>query len=265
MSIEFEGQVAVITGGNRGIGKATAMELASLGADVALVARDLEALQAAAGEIAQATQRRAFSFQIDLTDDQQIQRGVSAIGEALGRIDILVNSAAPVGRGTGARASIESDHEVLDEFTVKPLGYLRMTRAVVPYMQRQGWGRVINLGGGAALTAGRLSATILNISVAALTKTLGNELGPFGITVNAIHPGIVATERFDERFTEIARRQGRTIEEHRQQLAEAAAIRRMVTPEDIAHVIAFLASRNAVAICGETIVVNGGAGSTIRY
>ncbi|MPZ13899.1 MAG: SDR family oxidoreductase [Chloroflexi bacterium] len=262
---EFENQVAVVTGGNRGIGKAVAWELAREGADAALVARDRVALQAAADEISRGTERRILPFQIDLTDNEQIRRGVQAIGEACGRIDILVNGAAPVGRGTELRSSTESEEEVLEEFTVKTVGYLRMTRAVVPYMKRQGSGRIVNLGGLAAVTAGRLSATIRNVSVTALTKTLGNELGPFGITVNAIHPGIVATERFAERFAEIARRQGRTIEEHQQQLAEATAIRRMVTPQDIAHVVAFLASPRAAAICGETIVVNGGAGSTIRY
>lgn len=265
MNGELEGKVAIVTGGNRGIGKAAARELARQDADAALVARDLVALKAAAEELCHETARKVLSFQIDVAQDEQIRQGVAVIGEAFGRIDILVNAAGPAGLGERPALPSQSDQQVLEEFTIKTLGYLRMAREVVPYMKQQGWGRIINLGGMAALTAGRLAGTIRNVSVTAMTKTLANELGPFGITVNAIHPGTVDTERFDERFEGLARRQGRTIEEYRQQLAEAAAIRRLVTPEDIAHVIAFLASPRAAAICGETIVVNGGAGASIRY
>lgn len=265
MNGELEGKVAIVTGGNRGIGRATARELTRQGADAALVARDLAALRATADELAVETKRNVRYFQIDVSQDEQIRAGVKAIAETFGRIDILVNGAGPAGLGEPAAPPSQSDQQVLEEFAVKTLGYLRMAREVVPHMKRQGWGRIINLGGMAALTAGRLAGTIRNVSVTALTKTLANELGPFGITVNAIHPGTVDTERFEERFGDLARRQGRTIQEYRQQLAESTAIRRMVTPEDVAHVIAFLASPRAAAICGETILVNGGAGSTIRY
>lgn len=265
MSGELEGKVAIVTGGNRGIGKAAARELARQGADAALVARDLAALMATAEELTRETERKVHYFQIDVAQDEQIRQGVQRIGEAFGRIDILVNGAGPSGLGERPAPPSQSDHQVLEEFTIKTLGYLRMAREVLPYMKQQGWGRIINLGGMAALTAGRLAGTIRNVSVTAITKTLANEVGPFGITVNAIHPGTVYTERFEERFAEVARRQGRTMEEYRRQLGEANAIRRLITPEDVAHVIAFLASPRAAAICGETIVVNGGAGSTIRY
>lgn len=266
MDLELEGKVALVTGGNRNIGKAIAKELARNGADIAIAARDLAALEAAAGEISRKTGRKVLFFQADLSHAEAIKQLAKDVVEAFGRIDILVNGAAR--RGTpapGGAATSPSDEQILEDFTVKALGYLRLSRTVAPYMKQQGWGRIINISGMGALTVGNLSTSIRNVSVVTITKTLANELGPYGINVTAIHPDNVYTESFAERFGAIAQQQGITLEEYARQMGERNAIRRLVTAEDIAYVVAFLASPKATAICGETIVVNGGAGTTIRY
>src|SRR5437867_1024087 len=147
MDLELTGKVAVITGASRGVGKAIARELAKEGVDVAIGARHREALEEAASELEQETGRRILPVPTDTTNWESVRRMVETAVVTLGRVDILVNNAAtPGGLVRGALADA-SDEALLDDINTKVVGYFRCAKAVAPYMQRQGWGRIINIGG----------------------------------------------------------------------------------------------------------------------
>ena len=177
MDLELTGKVAVITGASRGVGKAIARELAKEGVDVAICARHREALEEAAGELEQETGRRILPVPTDTTNWESVRRMVETTAVTLGRVDILVNNAAtPGGLVRGALADA-SDEALLEDIDTKVVGYFRCAKAVAPYMQRQGWGRIINIGG----LSGRQSAVLSgmrNAAIVHLTKTLSDQLGP---------------------------------------------------------------------------------------
>ena len=258
MDLELTGKVAVITGASRGVGKAIARELAKEGVDVAICARHREALEEAAGELEQETGRRILPVPTDTTNWESVRRMVETTVVTLGRVDILVNNAAtPGGLVRGALADA-SDEALLEDIDTKVVGYFRCAKAVAPYMQRQGWGRIINIGG----LSGRQSAVLSgmrNAAIAHLTKTLSDQLGPSGITVNLVHPGATRTERSGPMYAEQARKEGVSVEEIERRIAQNIAIRRIVEAREIGYVVTFLASPKSTAITGEVIAAGGGS------
>ena len=258
MDLELSGKVAVVTGASRGVGKAIARELAKEGVDVALCARTREALEEAASELEQETGRRILPVPTDTTNWESVRRMVETTVVTLGKVDILVNSAAtPGGLVRGALADAREE-DLLEDINTKVVGYLRCAKAVAPYMQRQGWGRIINIGG----LSGRQSTVISgmrNAAIVHLTKTLSDQLGPSGITVNLIHPGTTRTERSDPMYAERARQEGVTVEEIERRIAQNIAIRRIVDAREIGYVVTFLASPKSTAITGEVIAAGGGS------
>ncbi|WP_348753523.1 SDR family NAD(P)-dependent oxidoreductase, partial [uncultured Aquincola sp.] len=172
MDLRLTGKRAVVTGGSRGIGKAVAAALAAEGVDVALLARDRAALDAAAQAIAAASGRRVVGVVGDTTDDASVQAAFAQAVDALGGpIDILVNAAAePAGYAAPPKlAQIQGDffHAELD---TKVMGYIRCAREVVAGMRAQGWGRIVHVSGLAARQAGNTVGSIRNVAVAALAK-----------------------------------------------------------------------------------------------
>jgi NAD(P)-dependent dehydrogenase (short-subunit alcohol dehydrogenase family) len=253
MDLQLTGKRAIVTGGSRGIGKAIARQLAEEGVDVAIAARTQAALEATAAEIAAATGRRVVPIATDMGDDASVKALVEAAAAALGGIDILVNDAAAPG-GTVPSAKIDqvTAENLIFDFNVKVAGYMRAARAVAPVMAKSGWGRIINIGGGAARRTGNYIASIRNSAVSSLTKNLADELGPKGINVVAIHPGTT--------------RAGQTIDPAFEARAKAAvSIGRIVDATEIAYLVAFLASPKSIAINGETIAAGGGIIGPINY
>jgi NAD(P)-dependent dehydrogenase (short-subunit alcohol dehydrogenase family) len=234
VDLELEGRRAIVTGGSSGIGLATARALAGEGARVAVVARDAEALAAAAQEIG------ALAVPADTGSDESVAAMVTTVSETLGGIDILVNAAATRNQGGFSEDDLEA------HLAIKVRGYLRCARAVVPHME--GWGRIINVSGLAARQTGSVVGSVRNVAVSALTKNLADELGPQGINVTVVHPGPTVTERMPPAV-----------------LAESVSIGRLVTAAEVADVIAFLASPRSVAINGDAIAVGGGAKGAIHY
>jgi NAD(P)-dependent dehydrogenase (short-subunit alcohol dehydrogenase family) len=151
MDLQLTGKRAIVTGGSRGIGKAIARQLAEEGVDVVIAARGRDRLEAAAAEIAKATGRRILPIVADMGDDASVEALVAMAAGQLGGIDILVNNAAAPG-GTVPSAKIEqvTGANLLFDVNVKVAGYLRSARAVAPHLVKNGWGRIINIGGGAA-------------------------------------------------------------------------------------------------------------------
>ena len=253
-----------MTGGSRGIGLAVARALAAEGCDVALVARDAAALAAAREEVA-AVGRRVMAVSCDTGDDEAVREMAAAVASGLGGVDILVNAAARP--NTGAVVGIDGfdADEFAEQVNVKVLGYLRCIKAVVPLMRENGWGRIINVSGLAARSTGAITGTVRNVAVAALTKNLADELGRDGINVNVVHPGVTLTEKTQEMLAGRAARAGVSVDEVERQIGASVSIGRIVTADEVASVVAFLASPRSVAINGDAIAVGGGAVGPIFY
>jgi NAD(P)-dependent dehydrogenase (short-subunit alcohol dehydrogenase family) len=272
MDLGLEGKRAIVTGGSKGIGKAIALELAREGVDVAIVARTRDQLESAARELAAETKRTIIPLAADVTSKEQVDRMVAEAVERLGGLHILVNSGSPPG-GTGtATGPIENlvDEDLLQDFNVKYVGALRCVRAALPFLKPQGWGRIINISGTNARTAGNLSGGARNGALVHFTKTLAVQLGRYGITVNCVHPGQTRTERTPRLLAARAAELHTTPEdaERRDYAPDSPrgnAIGRMVDASEIAHVTAFLASDKSWAISGELIVATGGAGRSVYY
>ena len=267
MDLELEGRAAIVTGGSRGIGKAIARALAEEGVDVAIAARTREPLEVAAAELAAGTGRRIVPVVADTGSTPAVEAMVAEAVARLGRLDILVNNAARPGGGPAPAPAIEeiADAAFAEEMNTKVLGYLRCARAVAPHLKANGWGRIINVSGLAARQSGTAIGSMRNVAVAALTKNLADELGPHGVNVTVIHPGLTWTERMPELLERRAAEWGVSADEARARMAEGNAIRRIVDASEIAHVAAFLASPRSAAIQGDAIAAGGGAGRAIHY
>lgn len=264
MDLQLEGKRALVTGGSRGIGRAVTRRLALEGCDVAICARNEGRLREAAAALAAQTGRKIVPFVCDTLRPDDIKRFVEGAAAALGGIDILVNSAARVG-GTPGTIETVSDADVLRDFEEKVLGYLRMAQAVLPYMKQAGWGRIVNISGGAGRAPGvNVSGGVRNIGVANLTRSMANALGGYGINVTCVYPGLTYTEATQERYEEEARRQGKSAEQVAQEAAERTLIKHVVTMHDIANVVAFLCSPLSIAITGEVITANGGQSADVH-
>ena len=265
MDLELSSKRAIVTGGNRGIGLAVARALAAEGCDVALVARDKAALQAARESVAAASGRTVLAVSADTGDDQSVRDMAAAVVAGLGGVDILVNAAARP--NTGAVVGIDGFDaaEFAEQVNVKVLGYLRCIREVVPHMRAGGWGRIVNISGLAARSTGAITGTVRNVAVVALTKNLADELGRDGINVTVVHPGVTVTEKTPEILALRAERAGVSVAEIERRLGSAVGVGRLITADEVAAVVTFLASPKSVAINGDAITVGGGAIGPVYY
>lgn len=257
MDLQLEDRVALITGGSLGIGRAVAEALAREGMNVAIVARTREALETAAAQIEEATGRKVLPVAADVTDDDAVREAVRRTVDAFGRLDVLVNGAAhPGGLVRGELEHVDAAN-LLRDIDIKVVGYLRMAQACAPHMKANGYGRIVNIGGLTGRGSKQISG-MRNVAICHMTKTLSDQLGPDGITVNVIHPGVVDTPHIHELYAKEAARQGLTAEQVEANYKAVTPIRRILTPEDIADTVCFLASPRAGAITGESIGVDGG-------
>lgn len=265
MDLGLEGKAALVFGGSKGIGKAIALELAREGVDVAIAARRSDVLEQTAAELRASTSRRILPIQVDVTHKEQVDAAVARAVDELGGLHILVNSAAtPGGSSSGPIENID-DTAVLSDFDIKYMGALRTARAAAPYLRREGWGRIINISGHNARNGVNISAGARNVALVHLTRTLANQLGSSGITVNCIHPGPTRTERFQER----AREAGLPLDEWERRGLEnplwSNFLDRVIDASEIAYLALFLASKKASAITGEVIEASGGVGTAVHY
>ena len=264
MELGLQGKVAIVTGGSKGIGRATALALAQEGADVAICARGVEALEEAAGEIHSRTGRRVVSVRADMTAPEDIQNLVASTITDLGGVDILVNNAV---NSVAAPFMELPDDAWLNHINVKVMGYVRCAREVIPHMQLRGGGRIINIGGMAARSANNLTNSngVTNSAVSNIAKNLSDQVAKDGILVNCIHPGTTRTPRQVMILERRAKDANSSVEEAERLAVSEIPIGRMVEPEDIANLVLFLVSDKASAITGQTIAVEGGAGRGIHY
>ena len=266
MDLGLEGKVAVVTGGTRGIGLAAARLLAREGADIVLVSRNADEAARVAGEVGGATGRRALGIAADTTDDDAVAAMAATVERELGGAHILVNCAAePAGQKAVPKPSEAQWASLASHMDTKVMGYLRCARALLPLMRRAGWGRIVNVSGLGARRTGDVVGTIRNVAVVALGKNLADELAGTGIAVTTVHPGLTRTEKVDAMIEARARAEGRPVAQVEASLAENVLIGRLPTAEDVAEVIAFLASARSAAINGTAVDVGGGLRGSVNY
>lgn len=250
--MSFQGRVALVTGGSRGIGAATAKILAYRGARVAVSARTVSELEQVVMEIRKEG-GQGLSVQCDVTNDEQVKYMIKRVVEEWGRLDILINNA---GTGAPERSVEETSSEDWDQSIIINLkSAFLCVRASAPIMKKQGYGRIVNISSHAGRNFGRQSGLQYGAAKAGLigfTRNLAVQLGPHGICVNAIAPGMVLTKRVKDRLETVSK-------EEIQNLISSNPLRRLAQPEEMATVIAFLASDDASYVNGVCLDVNGGS------
>jgi NAD(P)-dependent dehydrogenase (short-subunit alcohol dehydrogenase family) len=245
----LQGRTAIVTGASRGIGAAIARALDRAGARVAVVARSRAALEGVAAEMS----NRPLVLAMDLADPEAPGRLVAQAGERLGAIDVLVNNAA-----AAARLPVqELDAELVDQlYAVNVRAPLLLIAALAPSMLERGSGVIISVSSVSAVvgTPRRAAYAATKGAIDAATRSLAIELGPHGIRLNSVAPGVVDTELWAR---------NKAIPGVIEQIEALTPLRRWSTPEDVADVVAFLASDGARFITGETICVDGGMARTV--
>ena len=264
MNLSLEGKIAIVTGGSKGIGRATALALAQEGVDVAICARGMGDLEDAAADIRASTGRKVLAVQADMGNPEDIKNLVATTVSELGGVDILINNAV---NSIAAPFMELADEDWMNHINVKVMGYVRCSREAIPHMQERGGGRIINIGGMAARSANSLTNSngVTNSAVSNIAKNLSDQVAANGILVNCIHPGTTRTPRQAMLLERQAKDANITIQEAEQRAVEAIPIGRMVESKDIADLILFLVSDRAGAITGQTIAVEGGAGRGMHY
>ena len=262
MNLGLKDRVAVVTGGSRGIGRACAAELLAEGAVVVLASKNPDVNAAAVRDLDALHPGRVLGEPTDVTDDHAVAAMTGRVAERCGRIDILVNSAATVIPQDFFKMG---DGELTNLLDQKFNPAARCIRHVVPHMRRRKWGRIINVSG----LAGRqphftvVPAALNNSAMLNLTKALAAELVKDGILVNAVVPYIIDTERQEETMREWAQLTGQSEAEVRQQRVSKLPVGRMGRPDEVAAVVAFMASERSSYVVGTAWYVDGGGSMTL--
>ena len=262
MDLHLTGKRAVVTGGSQGIGKAAARQLALEGCKVVIASRTEANLQAAAASINAEAPGSVDYVTFDARDPASISSLFEQAAQKMGGIDILINNAARTGRGEDDSFGSGPVDQMVQDFEEKVGGYVLCARSAAPYMKKEGWGRIVNLSGGAGRMRGALlSHGTRNAAIRQVTVTMANALGPFGINVVCVSPGSTLTEWGMDRDREAAEKQGKTLEQYQKDVADKTLLKHTVTAADVADVIAFLCSPRAISLNAANFDVNGG---TIR-
>jgi len=257
MDLGLKGRVAIVAAASTGLGRAVATELAREGARVAICARTRDTLQEAAEAIRKETGAEVFHEALDVRDAAAVGRFVDAVEKRFGRIDVCVtNSGGPPSK-LFADTQPEDWRSAVDLLLMSAVFFARET---LPRMKRNGWGRFITITSYAVKQPvdGLLLSNSIRAAVTGLARTLANEYGAYGITVNNVCPGYTATDRLDELAEAISKRSRVTPEEVYAGWKRQIPAGRIGTPEEFASVVAFLASERSSYVNGTSLAVDGG-------
>jgi NAD(P)-dependent dehydrogenase (short-subunit alcohol dehydrogenase family) len=257
MDLKLTGKVAVVAGGSKGIGAATARLLAEEGAKLLLTARGPEALAATAQVIHDATGAEVQTISADLSAPGPAEDVAKAALDAYGRIDILVNSA---GAARGGAFESLSDEVWADALNLKFFGTMRMVRAVLPAMRARKYGRIVNVAGntGSQPHPGLLPGGCANAALLSFTKGLSEDIVKDGIVMNALQPGPARTEHWDTLMTNLSRGTGLNNAEFETEFLKLIPMGRTAEAGEMAQMIVFLASDTAAYMTGRSVIVDGG-------
>ena len=249
----FDGRVAVITGAARGIGFGVATRFAEEGASVAIIDLDEAAAAEAAAKLPLADGATSVGIGANVAKAEDAEAAIARAVEELGGLHILMNNAG-ITRDNLLFKMTEDDWDLVMNVHLK--GHFLMSKAAQAVFVKQKYGKIINVSSTSALgNRGQANYSAAKMGVQGFTRTLAIELGPYGVNVNAIAPGFIATEMTDQ----TAARLGLDVDDFRKLSAEANPVKRVGEPADIAAAAAFLASDEASYITGQTLYVDGGA------
>jgi len=258
MNTGLKGRTAIVAASSQGLGKATAQALAAEGANLALCARNQQALESLAAEITAKHKVEVFTRAFDVTDTAAAQRFVEDVARKFGRIDVCVTNAG----GPPAKDFLAlTPEDWRRAFDLNLLSTITFAHAAVPHMQKNKWGRVV------AITSVSVKQPIgdlilsntIRVGVVGLMRSLANRFGRDGITFNNVGPGYTRTDRLKQLAASRAASANATEEEMFQKWAADTATGRIAEPEEVADAIVFLASERAAAITGQTILVDNGS------
>ena len=241
--LELEDKVAIVTGGNQGIGRATALRLAEAGAKVVVASRNQVRNRQVAAEIEQRFQRQAVPLAVDVAERQAVEALVEKVIEEFGQVDILVNNAGICRLSQPFEELEDAAWDAVLDVNVK--GVLHCVRAVIPFFKAKKAGKIVNVASLAGEVGGIATAADYVASKAAvigLTKSLARYLGPYQVNVNAVAPGFIRTSMTEAMQIDVG----------------GIPLRSVGEPEDVAEAICFLASSRSRYITGTTLDVNGG-------
>lgn len=256
MNLGIKGKRAIVTGGNRGIGRCCALALAREGARVCITARDEQRLNNTLEEIKEAG-GEGYAVNADLTELENCVKVVDETVGAFGGVDILVNCAGAAKGGDILNLPTEL---IDDALGLKSYSYLRLSQLVIPHMKKNHWGRIIHIAGGAGKSPTQMNIPIslANISILNMTRALSDAVSGDGILVNAICPGLTNTERARTMQQERAKNEGRDVEQILKELGSELPAGRLAEPEEIADVVTFLASESCSYLFGSSLYMDGG-------
>jgi 3-oxoacyl-[acyl-carrier protein] reductase len=257
MDLAMTGKKAIVTGASEGIGKAITRALANEGVDVAICARRKEPLEQAAAEIARATGRQIIPITADLTKPDDAEAFISKAHQSLGRIDILVNNAGSAPGGVIAHLTEEDWASALQ---LKFMGYVRCMKHVLPIMQKQNKGRVVNLIGndGIKVSYWEIAPGAANAAGQNLTLSLASQYGKHNISFVAVNPGPVRTERWAGLVKAMARDMNISFEAADKLAPSSIPLGRIAECEEVANLVTYLASDLAFFVNGTMIEIDGG-------
>jgi 3-oxoacyl-[acyl-carrier protein] reductase len=257
MDLNLNGKTALVCGASDGIGKATALELARMGARIVLLARNAEKLEAVKNQLSTSHQQEHHYLVADFNDPIALEQIVSTFLKENEQINILINNTGGPPGGPAHKAPLE---EYVTAFRQHLLCNQLLVSLVLPGMKESGYGRIINV----ISTSVKAPLPNLGVSntirgaVANWSKTLANELGEFGISVNNVLPGATETGRLASIISNKSAKTGKSEDEVAQNMTAAVPLRRFAKPEEVANAIAFLASPSAAYISGTNLPVDGG-------
>ncbi len=257
MDLGLAGKIAIVCGASKGLGFATAQELSREGCSVAICSRDKNRIEQAAQKIERRTGQAVYPFQVDLSKNDQIESFADTVVSKLQRIDVLVNNTG----GPPAGFFINfADQDWISAFQNTMLSAVTLTKQILPVMVNNNWGRIINL---QSISVKQpiddlILSNSIRMAVVGWAKTLANQYAKYNITINTIATGYTLTERLSNLANVIAQREHSSPDQILNRFKAKIPAGRLAHPDEIASLVAFLASERAAYITGTTIPVDGG-------
>lgn len=257
MDLKLDNKVAVVLAASKGLGKAIATTLSAEGAKVIIGSRNADELNKTATKIEQLTGNGVIAIPVDVSKSEDIENFIKQAADKFGRIDILLNNAG----GPPFDKFENFDEQAWQKaFELNLLSVAHLSRLALPYLKRSGNGRIINIVSGSvkSVLANSVLSTSMRMGIVGMAKLMADEFGPYNITVNNVAPGLILTDRIKDTVPK-----GADPETALKEKAKNIPLGRIGKPEELAAVVAFLASEQAAYVSGTTIQVDGGANRSI--